>query len=240
MNAKVARAPRERAPTGENEISALKPRTGRSVGRPAKRIGRVAPDAKAPRGENVEVMLNAAHDVLAEEGYRGFTLRKIAERSGVSLGTLTYHFKDRASLIDGICRRHVQRWQAALDKWGETEAHSESPEAYLKFLLARHLSERFSVRAYRFDAELWAMSMRSDDAWNVLQNAANGMLSIYADAILKINPGWTLEQATSRATMIWTLIEGLPILTRADRIDLDATAVRAEVETIVLLMVKQG
>ena len=184
-------------------------------------------------------MLNAARDVLAEEGHRGFTLRKIAERSGVSLGTLTYHFKDRASLIDGICRRHEQRWRAAIQQWSEGPPLTGSPEAFLELILDQHLNERFLERAYRFDAELWAMSMRSDDAWAVLQNAAGGMADIYVDAILKIVPDLPHAVAASRATLILTLIEGLPIFSRADRGNVDAAKLKAEVRDLVLLLVKQ-
>jgi AcrR family transcriptional regulator len=51
-------------------------------------------------------LLDAAIECLVEEGYAKTTTRRIAERAGVSPGTVQYHFTSKAQLL-GETRRHI-------------------------------------------------------------------------------------------------------------------------------------
>src|SRR5207302_5430172 len=60
----------------------------------------------ARREATRSALLNAAAECLAEEGYARTTVRRIAERAGVTVGALQHHFSTRAALL-GEGRRHV-------------------------------------------------------------------------------------------------------------------------------------
>ena len=66
----------------------------------------------ARREATRSALLNAAAECLAEEGYARTTVRRIAERAGVTVGALQHHFSTRAALLVEV-RRHVGRKIAA-------------------------------------------------------------------------------------------------------------------------------
>lgn len=54
-------------------------------------------------------ILDAALEVLADDGLAGFTHRRIEERAGVSHGSTTYHFGSRDALFDAVVERLLTR-----------------------------------------------------------------------------------------------------------------------------------
>ena len=48
---------------------------------------------------NKEIIIQTATKMLSENGNQGLTLRKVAEKSGVTLSNVQYHFGDRDGLI---------------------------------------------------------------------------------------------------------------------------------------------
>jgi len=57
-------------------------------------------------------VLEAAGEILLSEGFRAMTHRRVAEVAGVSLGTTTYYFTDRADLMHATVGLFLEREQA--------------------------------------------------------------------------------------------------------------------------------
>ncbi|MFF3244210.1 TetR/AcrR family transcriptional regulator [Streptomyces sp. NPDC002870] len=47
-------------------------------------------------------LLDAALGILAEDGYRGLTVKRVGDRAGVSRGMVNYHFTSKAGLVEAI------------------------------------------------------------------------------------------------------------------------------------------
>ncbi|MGP4002402.1 TetR/AcrR family transcriptional regulator [Streptomyces sp. 8N706] len=47
-------------------------------------------------------LLDAALEILAEEGYRGLTVKQVGDRAGVSRGMVNYHFTSKAGLVEAV------------------------------------------------------------------------------------------------------------------------------------------
>ncbi|UXY25394.1 TetR/AcrR family transcriptional regulator [Streptomyces sp. HUAS TT20] len=47
-------------------------------------------------------LLDAALEILAEQGYRGLTVAKVGDRAGVSRGMVNYHFTSKAGLVEAV------------------------------------------------------------------------------------------------------------------------------------------
>ncbi len=64
-----------------------------------------------------EQILRVAHEVFAHRGFRGATLRDIAERCGISQAGLLHHFKSKVDILGAVLEaRHdsdVARYQSA-------------------------------------------------------------------------------------------------------------------------------
>ncbi|MGV0810450.1 TetR/AcrR family transcriptional regulator [Mycolicibacterium boenickei] len=74
---------------------------------------------KAPRQqrskETVDVMLEAAAQVFDREGLSA-TTNRIAERAGVSIGSIYQYFPNKQALLYALAQRHVQRAVTRLDE----------------------------------------------------------------------------------------------------------------------------
>ena len=57
-------------------------------------------------------ILAAADAILAEEGVEALTIRRIAERAGVPVGTLYQFFPDKGSVVDAVARAYIAEFDA--------------------------------------------------------------------------------------------------------------------------------
>ena len=64
----------------------------------------------------VEVVLKAAAQVFARRGYAGATTNHIAERAGVSVGTLYEYFPSKDALLVALMEAHVREGEAVLGR----------------------------------------------------------------------------------------------------------------------------
>ena len=68
-------------------------------------------------------ILNSAKELLAEEGYRKTTMRKIVERSGVLTGSIYYLFKNKEEIFKSMLLELTKDCQRAI----KSRCGSESP-----------------------------------------------------------------------------------------------------------------
>jgi AcrR family transcriptional regulator len=64
----------------------------------------------------VDAVLRAAAQVFAKRGYAGGTTNHIAERAGVSIGTLYEYFPNKDSLLVALMERHIREGEAVLER----------------------------------------------------------------------------------------------------------------------------
>ena len=84
----------------------------------AKRSQAVGIKRRTPRqaraGETVSTILEAAAQVLEAGGLAGFTTNAVAERAGVSIGTLYQYFADKQALLRALAEREIRRALVAI------------------------------------------------------------------------------------------------------------------------------
>jgi AcrR family transcriptional regulator len=89
-------------------------RTGAMTGRPSTRISSRKQPQQARSAELVEAILDAAVQVLAKEGAQRFTTARVAERAGVSVGSLYQYFPNKAAILFRLQSDEWQRTSALL------------------------------------------------------------------------------------------------------------------------------
>src|SRR5436190_21516746 len=67
-------------------------------------------------GESVSVILEAAAQVLEGGGLAGFTTNAVAERAGVSIGTLYQYFADKGALLRALGEREMAAALASIGR----------------------------------------------------------------------------------------------------------------------------
>ncbi len=108
--------------------------------------------------QTVASILSAAAQVFADRGYANTTTNHIAERAGVSIGSLYQYFPSKDALLVALAERHVeQAFAAVLEEVGEKR---QAPARELRFrrrdqridglahdrqaLKERHLAEEYT------------------------------------------------------------------------------------------------
>lgn len=66
--------------------------------------------------ENEEKIIDAAQSVIAEYGFHGATVDRVAEKAGMSKPNLHYYFKTKTDLYKAVLRRTLDIWLASLAK----------------------------------------------------------------------------------------------------------------------------
>jgi AcrR family transcriptional regulator len=123
-----------------------------------KRKPRVFRSGDERRGEVIE----AAFHCLQESGYAKLSARKIADRAGISLGQLTYYFKDmREVLVETYRHASLQLFEAT--QQGLSDA-PKSPTEQLRVFLETGFTRDFLRRDYlRVRIDLWSAALTHEE-----------------------------------------------------------------------------
>jgi AcrR family transcriptional regulator len=62
----------------------------------------------------VDAIIEAGARILSDDGWAGFTTNRVAERAGVSIGSLYQYFEDKFSLVDAIRQTHLENGMQAM------------------------------------------------------------------------------------------------------------------------------
>ena len=118
------------------------------------------PGQKAPEEHRRNDILRAAYEVAAKDGVEALTVRAVAERAGVSHGTVLFHFNRRDALVLSLLDRVLEattvlRVPPAVERLAQ-------PAARFRALLRAEM-ERLSgdPRPFRLFLEYWALGVRN-------------------------------------------------------------------------------
>lgn len=81
-----------------------------------------APATNARTRRTRERLIEAGGAVFAAQGYRGATMREIAERAGANLAAAHYHFGSKQDLYREVARSYFERLEARLAESGSAGA----------------------------------------------------------------------------------------------------------------------
>jgi AcrR family transcriptional regulator len=91
--------------------------------------------------DTVDIVLQAAAQILARQGPEAATTNAIAGRAGVSIGTLYQYFRDKDALIDELVRRHIAEMEAVMAAalaGVQDRSIAEAAEQFVAAILAAH------------------------------------------------------------------------------------------------------
>ncbi len=89
----------------------------------AQRRKKTANPRKSPEQDRsratVEAIVEAAAHILVKHGYDAFTTNRVAERAGVSIGSLYQYFPNKDALLSELMRRHVVEIERGVEEMAE-------------------------------------------------------------------------------------------------------------------------
>jgi AcrR family transcriptional regulator len=117
-------------------------------------------DLRRARGEDTRALiLDAARDALARDGYTKTTTRAIAERAGVQLSLVHYHFRTKQQLLAAVLARENER---LLERQRALYAAPE-PLAAKWTTACAYLREDLRTGYVRILWELWAVGLADEE-----------------------------------------------------------------------------
>lgn len=175
----------------------------RKPARPAAASARRAPVQQRSR-ERVERLLQIAADLIAKAGSDSLRMSDIAQRAGVSIGSLYQYFPDKAAIIRALAERYTAAGRACIaaalspvrDAAGLRRAFAQLIDAYYALFLAEPVMR-----------DIWS-GTQADPALRALELAdsrANGAL--LAAAMARARPRADRAQLESAAFLVMQLGE---------------------------------
>jgi len=113
-------------------------------------------------------ILRVVAAVVAEEGFTGATMRKIAERAGVSTGMLTYYYRNKREILQDMLADTYERLVASLNDVAGDKMGQERIEATFEFMLK---GSRNGVFPMLFWLSYFAEALRDEE---IRQEAIDG------------------------------------------------------------------
>jgi AcrR family transcriptional regulator len=127
-------------------------------------VGRKPVQARAIA--RVESILAEAGSIIAAEGIDGMTMTRVAEASGIPIGSLYQYFPTEASLVAGLAERHLRKGhERLLRDIGSAACVAEMPDA-----MQRALKTYLRVTEDMLSAELMA-AIRADPRLRAMDRA---------------------------------------------------------------------
>lgn len=95
----------------------------------------------APRKDDVKsAVLNAAQRLLETGSWDGISLADIAKESGVSKGTLYYHYKTKGEILFELANRYLSEQWDDLIRWAEDKEKDTSLRRLAKYVVERDIA----------------------------------------------------------------------------------------------------
>jgi AcrR family transcriptional regulator len=154
--------------------------------------------------ERVERMLSAASALIAEQGSDAMRMGEVAERAGVSIGSLYQFFPDKRAIVWALAERYTAESQACIsaalkdveDAEGFKCAFSELVDIYYQLFLAEPV-----IR------DVWS-GTQADKALRALELADSRANADFLVAVLKrVRPDADPVELETTAFLVWQMGE---------------------------------
>ncbi|MFN3548172.1 MAG: TetR/AcrR family transcriptional regulator [Mesorhizobium sp.] len=154
-------------------------------------------------------ILDAAEDLFSRRGYGAVALREIARAAGLNVGSLTYHFGDKAGILAAIYERHTRPMNARRLELIREATRIEDRCARLTAILRAYVVPAFrssgdlvggGARFTRLRAMLSAEG--SEQAREIIADAFDATTHAFIDAIADCVPGSMREDIVWRSQFL--------------------------------------
>jgi AcrR family transcriptional regulator len=155
----------------------------------------------------VDAVVKAAAQVFATRGYAGGTTNHIAERAGVSIGTLYEYFPNKDALLVALMEKHIRDGErvlqrAAAEMAGRTVGIRESVRHFVRAMVDFHAHERALHRVLFEESPL---PRRVRQTLTELEQRVTGQV----ETLIREAPDVSVKDPALTAAIVVQAVEGL-------------------------------
>ena len=158
--------------------------------------------------ERAAEILVAARQIFARAGYAKLSMRGVAARVGITLGTVQHYYQTKEALFEAMLQHMLEDMQAAADKIAAEHAGSSAEgqfRAAMRYFVEEQHDEVFTATF----AELRAMAVRDPYAASILETVVIASRKSVGRRIRKLVPTVTARQQHVRSALIIAQLLGL-------------------------------
>ncbi|SDE13756.1 DNA-binding transcriptional regulator, AcrR family [Paracoccus isoporae] len=171
------------------------------------------PRARRPREELRQRTLEAARQIILDEGPEALTARKLAKAAGYTPGTIYNLFDSLPDVLWEVNREHFARMSTLF-----SNLPGEDPQTRLRNLAVRYL-DLIEKEPTLFRA-LFDGPRRSETFPDWYLNAISALLDSIASELMLLSPGLSKTDAHRESVAMFTAIQGIASLHASGRLDL--------------------
>jgi AcrR family transcriptional regulator len=151
--------------------------------------------------QKLQLALDAADELLARGGAGALSTTRIAERAGISVGTVYQYFPDKEAIAEALARRYWAEFAALID---DAAARADSdPVGSLLDALADGFRSRPGFRA------LWFGGLRTERVREVTRPTRDAVAATVTALLARHWPGSSRAQYGKVARMVVLVGDGL-------------------------------
>ena len=151
-------------------------------------------------------ILEQSTQVLMRDGYSQFSLRRVAQAAGVTLGNLQYYFPTKPVLVEAMLVHVIEGY---IDTFDGLMAEVEGrPEEQLTAVLTYVIRDLTSPQTTVLFPELWSMANHEPAVQQYVEDLYESYRRIVAGLIARINPRLSPGQVRLLTIFITASIEG--------------------------------
>ena len=171
----------------------------------------MAPTKRKATSERQLEIVQAAREILVSEGFHKLTLRSVANKVGIKLASLQYHYKNRAALIGALVEKASEYELSRARNLLKIEPGVD-PRLQIDQVIRSALDDHKSKEENQFFNQMMAMAIEEPAAQEMIDDYYHELWSIWSDLLLKLNPSLDEEERLNRSAQVVSLVDGSSFL----------------------------
>ena len=160
-------------------------------------------------------ILDAARELFMEAGYGGLTMRRVANRAGITIGNLNYYYRTKEDLLRDLLEYVTNDYLEEFER--RRQIAGQSPEKQLLAVLRFWIDDLNTPETTSFFPELWALGNHDPYVADLLDDLYAKARSPLNEFIPQINPTLTRKEAERMALYMCAAMEGLTVFVGNDK-----------------------
>lgn len=172
-------------------------------------------DALRPGGEGdvtdgtARDILEACEETILSAGIQRLSVRAVANRSGIMLASLQYHYKTKDALIAAFLDWRLGIYYSDLRKI--IRRNFSNPEKSLRFFYAYMIEDSIASRTQQLYIQLWALSASNEVARLGLERHMFAYHTVIVLLMRRYRMDLSVNELHYRAALTISLFEGLGV-----------------------------
>ena len=158
----------------------------------------------------IKDILETAQQILVTEGFHSLSLRKIANRMGISNGNVTYYFTNKEVLLKALIEDRLTRYDLEFEK--EAIKFPNAPEKRISAYFQYLITDAQIPDSRSFFYQLWGLSIHSPIAAELRDHVYNHFLSQVLVQLEEARPELSQQELHNKSFLLMSFIEGLNVI----------------------------